>query len=82
MQALEEFQRSYRVEHGLDKNFKQPDATKIAADLSLKEGEMITLNLKGFTNKNVPVKSTGGGLKKLAPPPGAKPKPVQQQSVE
>jgi hypothetical protein len=41
----------------------------------LKEGEKITLNIAGFNGqKNVtkPTGAMGGGLKKLAPPPGSK----------
>ena len=44
----------------------------------LKEGEKITVNIPGVTTgmENKPKKSgLGGGLKKLAPPPGFKGKP-------
>ena len=44
IQALDEFKKAYRVEKGLDSNFKKPNSAKIEADLSLKEGEKITIN--------------------------------------
>jgi len=47
IQGLDEFKRAYRVEKGLDQNFQKPNDAKIAASLSLKEGEMITLNIAG-----------------------------------
>ena len=81
--ALDEFKKQYRIENGLDKDFKQPDNSKIAEDLSLKEGEKITVNIPGVTTgpQTQQKKSGGGGLKKLAPPPGFKGKskaPAQQ----
>ena len=45
-------------------------------DFSLKQGEMISINIPGVTSGGPPKKaisgSSGGGLKKLAPPPGSK----------
>ena len=82
--ALDEFKKQYRIENGLDKEFKQPDNSKIAEDLSLKEGEKITVNIPGVTTgPAVQQKKTGGGLKRLAPPPGfkGKPKAPAQQQV-
>ena len=78
IQALDEFKKAWRIENGLDKEFQKPDSAKIAEDLSLKEGEKITVNIPGVTTgaENKPKKSGfGGGLKKLAPPPGFKGKP-------
>ena len=49
--------------------------------MSLKEGEKITIkfgnmpNVAKPTGAGAPVKKSGGGLKKLAPPPGFKGKP-------
>lgn len=43
IQALDNFKKAYRVEKGLDSNFQKPDAQQIEADLSLKEGEKITI---------------------------------------
>ena len=75
--ALDEFKKQYRIENGLDKDFKQPDHSKIAEDLSLKEGEKITVNIPGVTTgpSTQTKKAGGGGLKRLAPPPGFKGKP-------
>ena len=49
-------------------------------DFSLKEGEKLTLSIKGVSNKNAAGvgaaaqnKPKTGGLKKLAPPGGPKP---------
>lgn len=53
IQGLDEFKKAYRVEKGLDKNFQKPNETKIAAQLSLKEGEMITLNIVGVPQSNI-----------------------------
>lgn len=84
--ALDNFKKAYRVEKGLDSNFQKPDAEKIAADLCLKEGEKITINFANMQNQNklaqqatttAAPKKIGGGLKKLAPPPGFKGKPKQ-----
>lgn len=82
--ALDNFKKAYRVEKGLDSNFQQPDAEKIAADLCLKEGEKITINFANMQNQKklaqastAAPKKVGGGLKKLAPPPGFKGKPKQ-----
>jgi hypothetical protein len=43
-------------------------------DFSLKEGEMISINIPGVTSKKTTTLASGpgGGLKKLAPPPGSK----------
>ena len=44
----------------------------------MKEGEKITINFANMPNAVKPVaapKKSGGGLKKLAPPPGFKGKP-------
>jgi len=80
--ALEEFRKAYRVEMGLDQHFKvRKDADQV--DLSLKEGEMISLNMPGMEDgetSSAPPKKKGG-LKKLAPPPGFK-KPVAQAPKE
>ena len=81
--ALDNFKKAYRVEKGLDSNFQKPDSEKIAADLCLKEGEKITINFANMQNQNKLAQATtapkkvGGGLKKLAPPPGFKSKPKQ-----
>ena len=48
----------------------------------MKEGEKITVNIPGVTTgvENKPKKSgLGGGLKKLAPPPGFKGKPKAEK---
>ena len=73
---MDEFKKAYRIDKGLDKDFQKPDPAKIQEDLSLKEGEKITVSIPGVTTtgQNQPRKS-GGGLKKLAPPPGFKGKP-------
>ena len=44
IQALDNFKKAYRVEKGLDKDFKKPDADQIDAQLALKDGEKITIN--------------------------------------
>jgi len=79
IQALDDFKTAYRVEKGLDSNFEKPNAAKVEAELSLKEGEKITINFVNMQNKpmltTAPKKVGGGGLKKLAPPPGFKGKP-------
>lgn len=41
-------------------------------DLRIKEGEKITIKLTGISDAPVTNKTSGGGLKKLAPPPGSK----------
>ena len=75
IQALDEFKKVYRLDKGLDKEYK-PEANRIQEDLSLKEGEKIHVSIPGVTTgTREPKKSGGGGLKKLAPPPGFKGKP-------
>jgi hypothetical protein len=48
IQGLDEFKKAFRVEKGLDQNYAKPQDLKIAAALSLKEGEMMTLNINGI----------------------------------
>ena len=90
IQGLDNFKKAYRVEKGLDSNFQKPDSNQIEADLGLKEGEKITINFanmptgmaKPQTTASAPKKS-GGGLRKLAPPPGFKGKPrIAAESVD
>ena len=54
IQALDNFKKAYRVEKGLDQNFEKPNAEKIAADLSLKEGEKITINFANMPGVTKP----------------------------
>ena len=81
IQGLDNFKKAYRVEKGLDSNFQKPDSNQIDADLGLKEGEKITINFANMPSNmkqnqsTAPVKKAGGGLRKLAPPPGFKGKP-------
>ncbi len=63
--GLEEFKKTYRIEKGLDN--AQPVTS---SDLRLKDGEKLTLKLNGISDAPVANKPVGGGLKKLAPPPG------------
>ena len=72
--ALDDFKKQMRITKGMDK----PSNSGPSKDYSLKEGEKITVNIPGLTNKkpqeSKPASSQGfGGLKKLAPPPGKKP---------
>jgi len=64
------------VEKGLDTNFQQSESGNAFVDLSLREGEKFTLNIAGVTTGKPKAaaapKKLGGGLKKLAPPPGSK----------
>ena len=43
LNALDEFKKAYRIEKGVEKEFKS-DANLVSADLGLKEGEKITIN--------------------------------------
>ena len=82
IQGLENFKKAYRAEKGLDVNdHKKPVDAKVAANLGLQDGEKMTLNIAGITKTSGPGaamgnqtggKKLGGGLKKLAPPPGFK----------
>ena len=50
-------------------------------DFSLKQGEKLTLNIKGVSNNNAAGgqnKPKTGGLRKLAPPGGPKPQKSSQ----
>lgn len=53
-------------------------------DFSLKEGEKIRIELNGIPNKapQVAKASVGGGLKKLAPPPGMKKSAPKQAAAQ
>ena len=81
IQALDEFKKAYRIDKGLDKEFNKPIESKIAEELHLKEGEKITVSIPGLTTgmENKAPKKSGGGLKKLAPPPGFKGKPKSEK---
>merc|ERR1711877_39447 len=79
LNALDEFKKGYRIEKGIEKEFKH-DPSLVSADLSLKEGEKITVSIPGIaTAESKPKKSGGGGLKKLAPPSGFKGKPKTEK---
>ncbi len=44
--------------------------SKLEKDFSLKEGEKISVSIKGLPSTKKTPAATGGGLKKLAPPKG------------
>ena len=52
--ALDNFKKAYRVEKGLDSNMQKPNASEIEADLSLKEGEKITINFANMPTSMQP----------------------------
>jgi hypothetical protein len=67
--SLDAYRKYFRIAKGLDK----PQVNKSSQDFSLKQGEKITVNIKGLGEKNPgssdpPKKGFSGGLKKLAPP--------------
>ncbi|CDW91370.1 adaptin ear-binding coat-associated protein 1 necap-1 [Stylonychia lemnae] len=70
--ALDDYKKQARLAKGIvdQSNFKSGPSK----DFSLKEGEKISINIPGLTTgKKIEQKSGGGfggGLKKLAPPPG------------
>jgi hypothetical protein len=78
--GLEDFKKQYKIAKGI----QIPAAVSGTSDsnkFSLKEGEKISINIPGVTTgaKKADVNllgagapSSGGGLKKLAPPPGSK----------
>ena len=61
-----------RVAKGLENPQGSQNSTGPSKDFTLKEGEKITVNIPGITGKKPTDKplNSGGGLKKLAPPPG------------
>ena len=69
--AMEDFKKQSKLAKGERVGEKTADKGK---DFSLKEGEMIVVNIPGLGGKKpeskVLVGGGGGGLKKLAPPPG------------
>lgn len=71
--ALDDFRKQSRVAKGLENPNQSQGNSGPSKDYSLKEGEKITVNIPGVTTGkkalDKPIGS-GGGLKKLAPPPG------------
>ncbi len=63
-----------RVAKGLENPQSTQNSSGPSKDFSLKDGEKITVNIPGITGKKPAEKPLnsgfGGGLKKLAPPPG------------
>ena len=65
--TLSDFQNQLKREKGISKY----DVKEIEKDFTLKEGEKISISIKGVTESKLDKNSsTGGGLKKLAPPKG------------
>mmetsp|Transcript_21740 Transcript_21740/g.33557 ORF Transcript_21740/g.33557 Transcript_21740/m.33557 type:complete len:171 (+) Transcript_21740:112-624(+) len=71
IQAMNDYVKHSKIANGTDDSQKSLFSSSTAQDFSLKQGEKMTLNIKGVSNESgaAPKKGFGGGLKKLAPPP-------------
>jgi hypothetical protein len=70
--GLDDFRKQSRIANGI---VDASSHSKPGKDFTLKEGEKISINIPGLTTGKKPAEKLGGfggGLKKLAPPPGSK----------
>ena len=84
VQALDQFKKYYREDKGIGQQMNLLQGAG-SIDFSLKEGEKITVSIKGISNSKAstmtnPTKSSG--LKKLALPGSAKPAQPAAQSQQ